>query len=271
MSQGYLNTLSKIFPAAKFIVDRYHVVQSMNDKLDKYRQEIRDAETDKTWNRTLFDVRNLLKMDYEDILIKSNAYRAGDKDAWEFHYDPKYKLEQLFKRYPNLEKAFDIKEAVRFLYRCKDRHDAAEHFLRLEAAVKAEATGMGTKLFVGAIRNLKRWMPYILNWIGAPMTNGFTESMNEKIKLVEKVGRGYSFDTLRYKALFGSRIKHYNPSKIDLKLSKWSPSTTMRDFTTFDLFAPETEHITFLEANYHDMGYEFAPFPIEIPEELQRL
>ncbi|NPV89675.1 MAG: hypothetical protein HPY50_02715 [Firmicutes bacterium] len=44
-------------------------------------------------------------------------------------------------------------------------------------------------------------------------TNAYSESINNLIRLIERTGRGYSFEVLRYKVLFG--IKHKKIPKYD--------------------------------------------------------
>lgn len=262
MNGSYYKLIPQIFPSAIIIIDRFHVVKLLNERLGKYRIEIREAEEDEVWNRELFDVRKLITMNYEDIRIKSNLFRTGDKDTIkEYKSDPLFRIERLFKRYPNLEKAYEIKELVRQLYRFTERRDAAEHLLWLEKHVNGLAKEMDTKLFVSAVRTLKKFAPQILNWIGAPMTNGFTEGTNNGIKRVEKDGRGYSFEVLRYKAIFATQIHSFSPPKLNLKTAVWHPGKTMammQGVPDFIASLPSDGWTEILKM-YEPMKFRFAP------------
>lgn len=51
---------------------------------------------------------------------------------------------------------------------------------------------------------VNNWFNFILNYFDMPYTNGVTEMLNGKINRVYDAGRGYSFDILRAKLLFGT-------------------------------------------------------------------
>ena len=63
----------------------------------------------------------------------------------------------------------------------------------------------------GWIKNIpelgEAWQPYILNYFGHRITNAFTESLNSVIRVMNRMGRSYSFEALRAKMLF-SRGAH---------------------------------------------------------------
>ncbi|WP_215894035.1 transposase [Acidithiobacillus ferrivorans] len=52
------------------------------------------------------------------------------------------------------------------------------------------------------IRAFTNWQPFILNSFEHPVTNAYTESLNSLIRVMNRLGRGYSFEALRAKILF---------------------------------------------------------------------
>ena len=56
--------------------------------------------------------------------------------------------------------------------------------------------------FSDLIRAWRNWQPYILNYFDHPVTNAYTESLNSLIRVMDRLGRGYSFEALRAKILF---------------------------------------------------------------------
>lgn len=54
------------------------------------------------------------------------------------------------------------------------------------------------------------WRPEIFNYFVYPVTNAYTESANGVAKVLARMGRGYSFDAIRAKVLFG-QAKHKRP------------------------------------------------------------
>lgn len=56
--------------------------------------------------------------------------------------------------------------------------------------------------FEPLIKSMTNWKEEIFNYFNVPITNAYTESLNNLIKVMNKVGRGYSFEALRAKILF---------------------------------------------------------------------
>jgi hypothetical protein len=58
------------------------------------------------------------------------------------------------------------------------------------------------------------WQPYILSYFDHRITNAFTESLNSLIRVMNRLGRGYSFEALRAKILFSRgahKVVHKRP------------------------------------------------------------
>lgn len=56
--------------------------------------------------------------------------------------------------------------------------------------------------FSDLIRAWRNWQPYILNYFDHPITNAYTECLNGLLQVMDRLGRGYSFEALRAKILF---------------------------------------------------------------------
>ncbi|OIQ75425.1 hypothetical protein GALL_429090 [mine drainage metagenome] len=56
--------------------------------------------------------------------------------------------------------------------------------------------------FSDLIRAFTNWQPQILGYFDRPVTNAYTESLNSLIRVMCRLGRGYSFEALRAKILF---------------------------------------------------------------------
>lgn len=52
------------------------------------------------------------------------------------------------------------------------------------------------------IKAMGNWHDDIFAYFDHPITNAYTESLNNLIRVVNRVGRGYSFEALRAKILF---------------------------------------------------------------------
>ncbi len=68
--------------------------------------------------------------------------------------------------------------------------------------------------YADLICTFENWQPYILNYFQHPITNTYTDSINNLIRVMNRLGRGYSFEALRAKILFSEgtyKIKHKKP------------------------------------------------------------
>ncbi len=56
--------------------------------------------------------------------------------------------------------------------------------------------------FKACLTMLKNWEPYILNAFICPYSNGFTEGINNTIKVIKRIAYGYrNFDNFRRRIL----------------------------------------------------------------------
>lgn len=64
--------------------------------------------------------------------------------------------------------------------------------------------------FIEASKTIKNWLPYIVNsFIDKRFTNGYTEGLNNKIKVIKRIGFGYknfTFFRLRLMYILNGKI-----------------------------------------------------------------
>jgi len=65
-------------------------------------------------------------------------------------------------------------------------------------------TRVNFKELITAVEN---WKPEILNYFDSGATNAYTEAANGMAKIANRNGRGYSFDVIRAKIIYGSSVK----------------------------------------------------------------
>ena len=58
--------------------------------------------------------------------------------------------------------------------------------------------------FKEAAKTIENWLPYIVNsFIDERFSNGFTEGLNNKIKVIKRIGFGYrNFDFFRLRIMY---------------------------------------------------------------------
>jgi hypothetical protein len=106
-------------------------------------------------------------------------------------------------QFPKLAEAYRLKEAFYAIYEDSDSPEAA---LRRYAAWSKDVSPEIRPYFHDLIRAFTNWQPFILNYFEHPVTNAYTESLNSLIRVMNRLGRGYSFEALRAKILFTEGI-----------------------------------------------------------------
>ena len=174
MSGGYRALVRKLFPNAKVVSDKFHVLRLLNPaimsagaKIHGHRQEL------STRRKLLWSRVNLDYWQKSDI----NIY-LKDKDE----------LRELYK----------YKEEMFELYRIKGSQRARR---KLESMILRMSVSKVEKVRKLS-RTLHKWREEVLYYFVEKWTNAFTEAMNNTGKLVQKQGYGYkSFVNYRLRVL----------------------------------------------------------------------
>ena len=74
-----------------------------------------------------------------------------------------------------------------------------------------------------------RWQTEIFNYFPFRYTNAVTESLNKLINDIDNAGKGYTFEVLRAKALYGTKAT--KPAKFR-SITRWPYSTGMLGYAT---------------------------------------
>jgi transposase len=178
----YKDAVSMILPHAKQIVDKFHVIQYGSKAMENSRKAFRSTLTDKQRKQLMHD-RFILLKNKEDLKPQE-----------------KWNLQIWFVTFPTLKVAYDLKEGLRDMYLCETREEAEEHFDKWKKSIPEDMNH-----FKDIAKTFTNWHTEIFNYFDDRYTNAFTESINNLIKHIEKRGRGYSFEVLRAKVLFGTK------------------------------------------------------------------
>jgi len=96
-------------------------------------------------------------------------------------------LTALLRRYPELQRAWLLKEWFRAWYRGGSRAAAEVSLAQWETSVRDNGPAPFTALFP----MLRLWREEILNYFDYPYTNGFLEGKNNRIKVIKRTAYGY--------------------------------------------------------------------------------
>jgi len=184
MHEPFRQAVRMCLPLTKVVVDKFHLIRHINGALDKVRSRLQGGN--RRGKR-----RDLYKSRY--TLLKG-AERLAD---WE-----EERLNQLFYRYPELKRAWMLKESFRTWYSERDRARADRRLGILEERIANDSLPELKEL----LHTLGNWREEILNYFDYPITNGFVEGKNNRIKTIKRMAYGY-----RNMANFRLRILATNP------------------------------------------------------------
>ena len=182
MYTPYISLVNSIFPNAKIVLDKFHIVNLINRAFNQTRISIMNSIQDDSLKRKfkLF-WKSLLK--YYPDLCQVNYYCQSFKRK----LSSKDKVDYLLEKSPELEANFnvyqDIIQAI--------RHN---NFKRFESVVKKYLSIKEkiSKKMIIVLKTLKKHMNYIENMFESNITNGVIEGLNNKIKSIKRTVFGYS-------------------------------------------------------------------------------
>ena len=151
-----------------------------NDAMEKIRKSLRDSLTTKQRRGLMHDRFVLLKRESE----------LTDQEA--------LKLSAWVENYPELGLAYRLKEDFFKIYDSQSKEEAFARYATWEISVTEEVRDA----FSDLIKAWRNWQPHILAYFDHRITNAYTESVNSLIRVMVRLGRGYSFEALRAKLLF---------------------------------------------------------------------
>ena len=180
MHEPFRQAVQMCLPLTKVVVDKFHFIRHINRAMDKVRSRLQGGSR-KGKRQDLFKSRyTLLK----------GAERLAD---WE-----KERLNRLLYRYPELKRAWMLKESFRSWYRETNRSRAEERLGLLEQRIANDSLAEFKELQ----HTLTNWRDEILNYFDYRITNGFVEGKNNRIKTIKRMAYGYrNMDNFRLRIL----------------------------------------------------------------------
>lgn len=180
MRGGYEGAVLAVFPEAKIIIDKFHVVSVVIDALDATRIRIQ-RERSQTQRRRIFKARKLLRKAREDL------DEQGERD-----------LETILAAEPELAAAYQLKEDFRAWYRLTIPEQASPTLSSWYQQVEDSHLSEWQQ----AVQTVRHWEPQIINYFYWPLTNGFTEGKNNVVGAIKRRAYGFrNFSNLRRRLL----------------------------------------------------------------------
>jgi transposase len=170
MSQAYINVLQDRAPQAQIVFDRFHVQRLASDAVDEVRRELVRAAKGTDQSAWIKDTRFVLL-----------------KNPWNLSAMERLRLSAVQRHNQPLFRAYMLKET---LAKTLDYLQLARAKKELKGWL-SWASRSRLKPFVHLARTIRRHKDRILAYIPSRQTNGLTEGLNNKTRLITR--RAYGF------------------------------------------------------------------------------
>lgn len=190
---AYRDVAGLMFKDLPVVIDRFHVVKKANESIERTRIRLgkdQKAAVRKGWMRS----KALLRMRNRDL---------SDKQ--------RFNLEMWLANEPEVADAYRLKERLFDIYTLPKAQAISDY-----DSFAADVPESLRVDFKDLLTCMKNWRPEILNYFDHPITNAYTEGVNGVAKVMNRMGRGYSFEVIRARVLFNNR----EPSKRQVRAKR---------------------------------------------------
>lgn len=181
MSGPYKSLAQRLFPHAKIIADRYHVIRQVIWAFENVRKEEQSK---------FHDARRKYFKRSRKLLLKKPSSLSPEEAA---------QVGSMLNVSERLRQAYRMKNEFHKLMECKSREEARKQL----GIWNMMAVGYALPEFQACTKTFINWQDEILNSFEYPFTNGFTEGVNNKIKVIKR----NAFGVKNFKR-FRNRILH---------------------------------------------------------------
>ena len=199
MYMPYMEVVREVFPNAKIIIDRFHLVQALNRELNKLRIEVMNAfrvpdhrlynKYKRYWRIFLMPRENLNSWDYQPFKLFDWLTNTGGI------------LDYLLAKNPLLKDTYNIVHNLREALQEND----SEVFKAQLAQSKLVKLPSGLSRVLRTFTKLQRYIGHTFKY--KHLTNGRIEGLNNKIKILKRIAYGYrNFQNFRTRILMTNKL-----------------------------------------------------------------
>lgn len=191
LTNRYAETIKQWLPSAKISADCFHVIRLLNNLLWQEK-------------RVIEGIYRKHRIKYFKLLLKGKERLKN----WQ-----QEKVDDILKvkHYRRLKMAYELKEQMRFLLnKDTDKNIAKQGFIKIAHSDVWNKIGSVdnrqellkySRYYKTNIETLQRWKKEILTLIETRITNGYTEGIHTKIKLLKRMSYGISNPTTYIKRM----------------------------------------------------------------------
>lgn len=188
MWRPYKDAAQSVLPGLPVVIDKFHLVRMANRAMDDIRITLA-KDQEKPVGRDWMRRKALLRMRYKNL-----------------NEQGRFNLQMWLDNEPHVKTAYELKEAFYDIYDAPTRADAEKRLDDWRKSVPADMK-KGKKSFTPLLTSTRNWREEMLAYFDHRISNGYTEALNGVAKVINRSGRGYSFEVLRARLLFGKLPK----------------------------------------------------------------
>lgn len=179
MWSTYRTTAQKLFPNAIHVIDRFHIVKSLNDALNNVRKETRK------------EVPDLKELKHIKWALFKRPENCSEEEL--------QKLAVAFEQAPKLFEAYHLRNAFNSYFDLAPSVDWLENQLNHWIELVSQKCKSSFQSF---LKTLSNWRVEITNFAKKRVTNAATEGLNNIIRQAKRMSYGmYNFENLRLRIL----------------------------------------------------------------------
>jgi transposase len=210
MTGHYRDVVRGNIPRAAVIIDKFHVIRMADFALKNTRNRVRRNATGAGRRNPWGNVRMLQRSRHTLTVME------------------KLIVDGLCKNNPLVGMAYQAKESFRDIWKAGSRDNAERMFNEWCKSLPDEMD----RDFGHIARSIDRhWREEVFAYFDYPATNAYVENRNGIIKVANRMGRGYSFETIRAKALLAPTMGKMKPCD---HCDTATPAKTLREVTASD-------------------------------------
>lgn len=185
MWEPYRDAVAESLPGIPVVIDKFHVERGAGEALDTIRKKLRKDLSE--WQRR--------RLKGDKHLLLSRSFQLTKKESTT--------LKAYLDSYAILKAGYEAKEGFFDIYSAKSEAAARKLY---DVWLESLADDI-RYAFADLITLMTNWDEEIFNYFNhTGVTNAYTESLNGLIKIMNRTGRGYSFDVLRTKMIFSLNL-----------------------------------------------------------------
>ena len=177
MYSPYISLIKSIFPKAKIIIDKFHIIQLFSRALNKTRIKIMNKD-EKNYNKFKKYWKLLLKDTSSISYTTYNYHRSFKKPMREIDI-----INYLIDLDPELKATYELYHDIRYCIKHKD-------FSLLNRTL-SNVNNLISDYMKTSVKTLQKYIGYIENSFIYDYTNGILEGINNKIKVIKRIAFGY--------------------------------------------------------------------------------